>query len=61
MAKNRLQGDHTASSILEGRVVATVLVPHETRSPCTILTKGEVCGSYSSRTIDSLGANTSAE
>ena len=58
---NRLHGDHTASSILSGCVIAVVLVSHDTNSPCTILVKGWACDWYSLRTIEFWGVNTSAE
>jgi len=58
---NLLHGDHTASSIAEGRVVAAIFVSHDVGSPCTTLVKGWACDSYSFRTIDFWGANASAE
>jgi len=58
---NLLHGDHTASSIAEGRVVAAVFVSHDIGSPWTTLVEGWVYDSYSFRTIEFLGTNASAE
>jgi len=58
---NLLHGDHTATSIAEGRVATAVFLSHEIGSPCTAFVKGWMCDSYSFRTIDSWGATKSAE
>ena len=61
MAMNLLHVDHTASRIGEGDVVVAIFESHDVGSPCTTLTKGWMCDSYSFRMIDGFGANTSAE
>ena len=58
---NSLHGDHTADLIVEVHVAAAAFGSHETGAPCTTLVKGWACDSYSFRTIDFLGVNTSAE
>lgn len=60
IAMNLSHGDQTASSILEEHVVAAMFVSHDIGAPCTTLTKGWTCDSYSFRTIDFWGASTSA-
>ena len=61
MAMSLLHGDHTASSIAEGRVATAAFLFHDVGSPWTILVKGWVCDSYNFRTIDSWGVTKSAE
>ena len=61
IAMNLLHGDHTASLILDGRDAAALFGSHDVGAPRTILAKGRACDAYICRTIDSLGANTSAE
>ena len=58
---NSLYGDQTTELIAEVHVVAAVFRSHETGAPCTTLAKGWTCDSYSFRTTDFLGVNTSAE
>ena len=58
---NLSHGDHTVGRIPEGRAVAAVLASHDIGTPHRILVRGWACASYSFRTIEFLGATTSAE
>ena len=60
-AMNLLHGDHAAAPIPKGDVVAVVFESQDSGTPHMILAKGWECDSYSFRTIDVFGANTSAE
>ena len=58
---NLLHGDHTAASIVKGNDMAAVLESHNFGAPTLTLAEGRACDWYNFRTIDSLGASTSAE
>ena len=58
---NLLHDDHTACGKPRGVVAVASLGSHNAGTPCTTLTKGCACDSYSFRTIDSLGVTTRAE
>ena len=60
-AMNLLQGDHTANLIPKGQTAAAVFESHDSGIPCTTLTKGRACDSWSFRIIDVFGVNASAE
>ena len=58
---NLLHSDHIAASIGEGNFVAMILCSHEAGTPHTILIKGQMCSSYSFRTIEFWGDSGRAE
>ena len=58
---NLSHGDHTVSVIKKGRAVTAVFASHDIGAPHAILVRGWACASYSFRTIEFLGATTSAE
>jgi hypothetical protein len=61
IAMNLSHGDHTAAPIGKGDVVTAAFESHDSGTPRTIFAKCWECDSYSFRTSDVFGANSSAE